>query len=148
MSEENVNLSWVREVNSWVEAYNYLNDKYALRHALMALLVGVTRELCYEIEKLPPGEQQTKVSVIAADLSREIKSIVDLKRGSETVYPSSEIVLAYRKARMDLEFPEEERGLTQRAPDACPYCAGKGEFVNVIGKALRCNHCAGTGQRG
>lgn len=113
MSEENVNLSWVREVNSWVEAYNYLNDKYALRHALMALLVGVTRELCYEIEKLPPSEQQTKVSVIAADLSREIKSIVDLKRGSETVYPSSEIVLAYRKARMDLEYPEEERGLTQ-----------------------------------
>lgn len=36
---------------------------------------------------------------------------------------------------------------TQRAPDACPYCAGKGEFVNVIGKALRCNHCAGTGKR-
>jgi len=36
---------------------------------------------------------------------------------------------------------------TPRAPDACPYCAGKGEFVNVIGKALRCNHCAGTGQR-
>jgi len=36
---------------------------------------------------------------------------------------------------------------TQRAPDACPYCAGKGKFVNVIGKALRCNHCAGTGQR-
>ena len=36
---------------------------------------------------------------------------------------------------------------TKRAPDACPYCAGKGEFVNVIGKALRCNHCAGTGQR-
>jgi len=117
MSEENVNLSWVREVNSWVEAYNYLNDKYALHHALMALLVGVTRELCYEIEKLPPGEQQTKVSVIAADLSREIKSIVDLKRGSETVHPSSEIVLAYRKARMDLEFPEEERGLTQHAVD-------------------------------
>ena len=36
---------------------------------------------------------------------------------------------------------------TPRVPDACPYCAGKGEFVNVIGKALRCNHCAGTGQR-
>ena len=36
---------------------------------------------------------------------------------------------------------------TKRAPDACPYCAGKGEFVNVIGKALRWNHCAGTGQR-
>jgi hypothetical protein len=39
------------------------------------------------------------------------------------------------------------RHLTPRPPDACPYCAGKGEFVNVIGKALRCNHCAGTGQR-
>jgi N6-adenosine-specific RNA methylase IME4 len=36
---------------------------------------------------------------------------------------------------------------TKRAPDACPYCAGKGEFINQIGKALRCNHCAGTGQR-
>ena len=45
-------------------------------------------------------------------------------------------------------FTVKWRGLTQRAPDACPYCAGKGEFVNVIGKALRCNHCAGTGQRG
>lgn len=140
MSEENVNLSWVREVNSWVEAYNYLNDKYALRHALMALLVGVTRELCYEIEKLPPGEQQTKVSVIAADLSREIKSIVDLKRGSETVYPSSEIVLAYRKARMDLEYPEEERGLTKRAADFADCHACGIAYPNT---ATRCTKCGG-----
>jgi hypothetical protein len=55
-------------------------------------------------------------------LSREIKSIVDLKRGSETVYPSSEIVLAYRKARMDLEYPEEESWLTKRPPDAANVC--------------------------
>ena len=141
MSEDNVNLSWVREVNSWVEAYNYLNDKYALRHALMALLVGVTRELCYEIEKLPPGEQQTKVSVIAADLSREIKSIVDLKRGSETVYPSSEIVLAYRKARMDLEFPEEERGLTKRAADECPHCHANPAYTDQQTYPDICSEC-------
>ena len=36
---------------------------------------------------------------------------------------------------------------TKRAPDACPYCNGKGEFVFFLGMALRCNHCAGTGQR-
>lgn len=136
MSEENVNL--VREVNSWVEAYNYLNDKYALRHALMALLVGVTRELCYEIEKLPPGEQQTNVSVIAADLSREIKSIVGLKRGSETVYPSSEIVRAYRKARMDLEYPEEERGLTSRAADGLVRCKKCNALIETT---VHCDNC-------
>ncbi len=48
---------------------------------------------------------------------------------------------------MAMSIRAAKRGLTKRAPDACPYCAGKGEFVNVIGKALRCNHCAGTGQR-
>ena len=54
---------------------------------------------------------------------------------------------AYTGALLHKWLKAHESRPTKRAPDACPYCAGKGEFVNVIGKALRCNHCAGTGQR-
>jgi hypothetical protein len=44
-----------------------------------------------------------------------------------------------------IEFRDGSHPTKQERTDgeaACPYCAGKGEFVNVIGKALRCNHCA------
>jgi hypothetical protein len=58
----------------------------------------------------------------------------------------SEEIQEYAR-NMAMSIRAAKRGLTQRAPDACPYCAGKGEFINQIGKALRCNHCAGTGQR-
>ena len=34
-------------------------------------------ELCYEIEKLPAGLQQTKVSILASELHREIKEQED-----------------------------------------------------------------------
>lgn len=42
---------------------------------------------------------------------------------------------------------EGVRKLTMRAPDACPYCAGKG--VNHFGGLILkdCIHCSGTGQR-
>ena len=55
--------------------------------------------------------------------------------------------LEYGEGNLSKGIRQYWRSLTKRVPDACPYCAGKGEFVNVIGKALRCNHCAGTGQR-
>jgi len=36
-------------------------------------LIEQALNLCYEIEKLPASEQQTKVSIIASDLKRNIE---------------------------------------------------------------------------
>lgn len=43
--------------------------------------------------------------------------------------------------------PAEESGLTQRAPDVCPVCAGTG-YKRISPTMLAdCRECNGTGQR-
>jgi DnaJ-class molecular chaperone len=71
----------------------------------------------------------------------------DYPQGNSWKYGFADVDTAIEYMQKDKEHLQRLGGLTKRVPDACPYCAGKGEFVNVIGKALRCNHCAGTGQR-
>ena len=39
-------------------------------------------------------------------------------------------------------------GLTQRVPDVCPSCTGKGQKSNYEGLLIKCSSCNGTGQRG
>lgn len=36
---------------------------------------------------------------------------------------------------------------TQRAADVCPFCQGRGYFLNVYRKVTECPTCNGSGQR-
>lgn len=58
-------------------------------------------------------------------------------------YPGGRKVLSVEGTKL----MQSESGPTPRAPDACPYCAGKG--VNHFGGLILkdCIHCSGTGQR-
>ena len=78
-------------------------DRMSAKNALMALLVGPLRELCYEIEKLPASEQQTRTIILASDIAREVKSIADGELAENAVNPISEYMQAYRKSRIELE---------------------------------------------
>jgi hypothetical protein len=48
-------------------------------------LVDAASELCREIENLPAGEQQTKVSLMAADLADNIRRRADVRKLSAHV---------------------------------------------------------------
>lgn len=51
-------------------------------------------ELCLEIEKLPPSEQQTKVIVMAGNFEKHADALVDALRDAISTYgPKPEIVV-------------------------------------------------------
>ena len=47
---------------------------------------------------------------------------------------------------MAMSIRAAKRGLTQRAPDVCPECAGSGK-TGSIGLPRECTYCDGTGKR-
>src|SRR4051812_46977802 len=53
---------------------------YQRRRMRMSEIVSASEELCWEIEKLPASEQQTKVSILASNLRQ------DLSRGSQRIH--------------------------------------------------------------
>jgi len=48
---------------------------------------------------------------------------------------------------MAMSIRAAKRGLTQRAPDVCPSCAGEKQVIGEDGTVWVCGICGGTGKR-
>jgi hypothetical protein len=105
-------LSLAKQFELQIDLMEKMVDRLTAKTALLAMFVGPLRELCYEVEKLDASEQQTKVSILAADIAREIESIARGQKADEAVIPMSETMVAYRQARTELEKPDEVQNET------------------------------------
>lgn len=62
-----------------------------------AMLVGVMRELCYEIEKCGASEQLTNTVVLASEITNELKYITGGVAVEHRAHPTSEILRRLRE---------------------------------------------------
>lgn len=83
---------------------------------------------------------------------RESQNVIDDLRNDLVEYVklhskvTSELNTANHKLMQIEDLAKRESGLTQRAPDVCPECAGSGK-TGSIGLPRECPYCDGTGKR-
>lgn len=78
-------------------------DRMSATLADCAMLVTPLRELCYEIEKCGASEQLTKTVILASEIQRELKYIVDYTPIKDRVAPMTETIIQMRSVSETIE---------------------------------------------